>query len=260
MENARPPQANPRSSRAARGVLDSGPMTTYVLVHGAWHGSWCWKRVRKALQAARHEVFTPTLTGVGERSHLNSPSINLDTHVDDVANLIRWEQLSDIILCGHSYGGCVISGVADRLPDRIRALIYLDAFVLEDGECLFDLLSEERTKAMRQLTTTAGDGWKVTPIPAEVFQVNPHDRAWVDAQCTPQSLACFEQPIKLTGGLDHIRNATHILATGFREGSPFPASHERAKAKGWNTLTMPCGHHVMLDLPGELTAFLLQFA
>ena len=105
-------------------------MSTFVLVHGAWHGSWCWKRVRKALQDQGHQVFTPTLTGLAERSHLLSPSVNLDTHIDDVVNLIRWEELSDVVLCGHSYAGAVISGVADRIPERIRSLVYLDAFLL----------------------------------------------------------------------------------------------------------------------------------
>src|SRR3984957_20745503 len=111
-------------------------MATFVLVHGAWHGSWCWKRVRQALQAAGHNVFTPTLTGVADRSHLLSPDVNLDTHIDDVVNLIRWEELSDVVLCGHSYGGMVITGVADALSDRIRSLVYLDAFVPKDGEAL----------------------------------------------------------------------------------------------------------------------------
>jgi pimeloyl-ACP methyl ester carboxylesterase len=115
-------------------------MATFVLVHGGWHGSWCWKRVRKALQARGHDVFTPTLTGVGERSHLLSPDVNLDTHITDVVNLIRWEELSGIVLCGHSYGGCVITGVADRLSDRVAALVYLDAFVPEDGQSLHDIL------------------------------------------------------------------------------------------------------------------------
>jgi pimeloyl-ACP methyl ester carboxylesterase len=241
-------------------VLDSATMATYVLVHGAWHGSWCWKRVRKALQAAGHEVFTPTLTGLGERSHLNSPGVNLETHIADVVYLIRWEELSDFILCGHSYGGCVVSGVADRMPERIRALIYLDAFVLENGECLLDLQSPAQTQAMREQVKTAGDGWKVAPIPAEVFRVNARDSAWMNAQCTPQSLACFEQRIKLTGGLERVRNVTHILATDFQEGMPFPAFHERAKTKGWKTRTISCGHDVMLDLPDELTALLLEFA
>jgi pimeloyl-ACP methyl ester carboxylesterase len=216
--------------------------------------------VRNALQAAGHEVFTPTLTGVGERSHLSSPSVNLSTHIADVVNLIRWEELSDVILCGHSYGGFVISGAADCIPDRIRALVYLDAFVPEDGECLFDLLPPEQVQRTRQQAQVSGDGWKVAPIPAEVFQVNPRDRAWVNAQCTPQPLACFEERIKLTGGLGRIQDVTHILATGFREGSPFPPCHERAKTRGWKTRTMACGHDVMLDLPGELTAFLLELA
>ncbi len=118
-------------------------MSTYVLVHGAWHGSWCWKRVRKALQQQGHEVFTPTLTGLGERSHLLSQQINLETHITDVVNLIKWEELSDVILCGHSYGGAVISGAADRITDKISALVYLDAFVLDNGQTL----NENRSRA-----------------------------------------------------------------------------------------------------------------
>lgn len=232
-------------------------MATYVLVHGAWHGSWCWKRVRKQLQEAGHEVFTPTLTGVGERSHLNSPAINLDTHIADVVSLIRWEELSEVILCGHSYGGSVISGAADRIPERMGALVYLDAFVLENGESTFDLVGEAAAAQMREQARATGEGWKVAPIPAEVFGVNAADRAWVNAQCTPHPLACFEQKIQLTGGLDRIRNVTHVLATGFREGSPFPQSHERAKKRGWKTETVACGHDVMLDLPEELAALLL---
>jgi pimeloyl-ACP methyl ester carboxylesterase len=235
-------------------------MTTYVLVHGAWHGSWCWKRVRKALQATGHDVFTPTLTGVGERSHLNSAGVNLSTHIADVANLILWEELSDVILCGHSYGGCVISGAAERVPDRIQALVYLDAFVLEDGESLVDLLPPQQAEGMRRLAQDTGDGWKVPPIPAEAFKVNPRDSAWVNRQCTPQSLATFEERIKLTSSFGRITDVTHILATGYTEGSPFPACHERAKKKEWKTRSISCGHDVMLDLPEELTALLLEYA
>lgn len=112
-------------------------------MQGAWHGSWCWNRVRRALQALGHDVFTPTLTGLAERHHLLSREVNLQTHIDDVANLIRWEELSGVVLCGHSYGGCVISGVADLIPDRIGALVYLDAFVLKDGQSLHDTLPPE---------------------------------------------------------------------------------------------------------------------
>jgi pimeloyl-ACP methyl ester carboxylesterase len=107
--------------------------TTYILVHGAWHGSWSWKHVRATLQSAGQNVFTPTLTGLGERSHLNSAAVDLSTHIADIVNLIRWEELSDVVLCGHSYAGAVITGVADQIPDRIRALVFLDAFLLENG-------------------------------------------------------------------------------------------------------------------------------
>ena len=230
-------------------------MSTYVLVHGAWLGSWCWKRVRKALQARGHEVFTPTLTGVGERSHLLSRQINLDTHIDDVVNLIQWEELSDVALCGHSYGGGVISGVAERIPDRIGALVYLDAFVLKDGQCVHDTLPPEQRNMQMELTAAHGEGWKVPPIPAEIFGVNANDAAWVDRQCTMQPLAAFQQPIKLSGKADGIKNVTFILATGFAD-SPFPQFFEPAQARGWKTRKMDCGHAVMLDLPDQLTQVL----
>jgi len=232
-------------------------MSTYVLVHGAWHGSWCWKRVRKALRVLGHDVFTPTLTGVGERSHLLSRQIDLDTHIDDVANLIQWEELSDVILCGHSYGGAVISGVAERIHDRIGALVYLDAFVLKNDQSLHDTLPPEQRNMQIELTANHGDGWKVPPIPAEVFHVNPSDAAWVNRQCTMQPLATFQQPIKLNGKADAIKNVTFILATGFID-SPFPQFYEPAKAKGWKTQKIACGHDVMLDRPEELTQLLDQ--
>jgi pimeloyl-ACP methyl ester carboxylesterase len=231
-------------------------MATFVLVHGAWHGGWCWKRVRKALRSQGHDVFTPTLTGVGERAHLLSSSVNLETHIDDVVNLIQWEELSDVVLCGHSYGGCVVSGVADRVWQRIRALVYLDAFVLQNGQSLHDTLPPAQKN--RQLEAAArGEGWKVPPIPAEFFNVNAVDRDWVNRQCTAQPLATFQQPIKLTGNLDGIRDVTFIRATGF-EDSPFAPFYEQAKARGWKALTMPCGHDVMLDRPDELTRVLLD--
>lgn len=231
-------------------------MSNYVLVHGAWHGSWCWKRVRRALQARGQDVFTPTLTGVGERAHLLSPQVNLETHISDVVNLIRWEELSDVVLCGHSYGGCVVSGVADRMPERIRALVYLDAFVLENGQCLHDTLPPEMRDGQLEEARTTGEGWKVPPIPAEAFQVNAVDRDWVNRQCTRQPLATFQQPLRLTGGIGKIQNVTYILATGWAP-SPFSQFSGKAKARGWKTLEMACGHDVMLDLPEQLSRELL---
>jgi pimeloyl-ACP methyl ester carboxylesterase len=200
-------------------------------------------------------VFAPTLTGLGERSHLNSAVVDLSTHIADVANLLRWEELSDVILCGHPYGGFVISGVADRVPERIRSLLYLDAFVPEDGECVLDHYSPGVAQHIRTLARTAGSGWKVPPIPAERFNVDPRDAAWVNAQCTPQSITTFEERIRLNRPPAH--DATHILATDWGH-SPFQASFERAKARGWKTRTIGCGHELVLDLPDELTHQLLE--
>jgi pimeloyl-ACP methyl ester carboxylesterase len=233
-------------------------MASFVLVHGAWHGSWCWKRVRKGLQAQGHEVFTPTLTGVGERSHLLSPAVNLETHILDILNLIHWEELTDLVLCGHSYGGCVISGVADRMPERIRSLVYLDAFVPEDGDNQLQHLPEMLATRILEGTKNVGEGWKVPPIPAAVFNVNAADREWVDQQCTLHPLATMQQRLHLTGGLQKIKNITFTLATGWNGASPFPPFYEKAKAKGWKTRTLSCGHDVMLDLPEELTTILAQ--
>jgi pimeloyl-ACP methyl ester carboxylesterase len=230
-------------------------MSTFVLVHGAWHGGWCWKRVRRALQAQGHDVFTPTLTGVADRSHLLSCEVNLDTHIEDVVNLIRWEELSDVVLCGHSYGGCVISGVAERIPGRIGALVYLDAFVLEDGENLLQNVHESQREQVLEGARSVGEGWKAPPIPAEVFNVNSKDLEWVNRQCTMHPLASFEQRLKLGEGIRQVKNVTFILATGWQD-TPFLPSFERAKSKGWKTLEIACGHDVMLDAPGELAIVL----
>jgi len=234
-------------------------MATFVLVHGAWHGSWCWKRVRPALQAIGHDVFTPTLTGLGERSHLLSPGVNLDTHIDDIVNLILWEDLTHVVLCGHSYAGAVISGVADRVAERIGAMVYLDAFLVEDGQSVHDALPAAHRELQLDLAQRVGDGWKVPPIPAEVFNVNPADRAWVDSQCTMQSLATFQQPITLIAGPLTPPSTTFILATGFRD-SPFPPFYDRARVKGCATGTIDCGHDVMLDRPEELPSILAGVA
>jgi pimeloyl-ACP methyl ester carboxylesterase len=233
-------------------------MATFVLVPGAWLGGWCWKRIRSTLQSAGHDVFTPTLTGLGERSHSLTCEVNLDTHILDVLNLIRWEELCNIVLCGHSYGGAVISGVADRVPDRIRSLIYLDAFVLHNGENAAQHIPPIRWERLIEGAKSVGDGWKVRPIPPEVFKVkSAADAEWMRRQCTMHPIGCFEQQIKLTGKVEQMKNVTFILAS---EESPFSPFLEKAKAKGWNTLTMNCGHMVMFDQPEELSRILLRYS
>jgi pimeloyl-ACP methyl ester carboxylesterase len=223
--------------------------TTYILVHGAWHGSWCWSRVRAALQSAGHNVFTPTLTGLGERSHLNSPAVDLSTHIADIVNLIRWEELSDVVLCGHSYAGCVITGVAEQIPDRIRSLIFLDAFVPENGESLVDIVPSEIAQALRDQAKDIGEGWKINPIPAHLFGVrDPRDVAWVNKQCTPQAIAAFEERINLIGNLEHIQDIAYMFPTECHPN--LVVSHQRAKAKVWKIRTIDnSAHEIMIDNP-----------
>jgi len=227
-------------------------MAAFVLVHGAWHGGWCWQRVRSTRQALGHSVFTPTLTGVGERSHLLAPSVDLATQTLDVLNLIRFEELSNLVLCGHSYGGMVVTGVADRIPERLRSLVYLDAFVPGHGESLvqFAPIADE------QLI----DGWQCPPLfSAAEFGVNPADQAWVDRQCTPQSVACFRQPALLLGNLTQVKQISYAFATGWAGGeSPFRFFYEEAKARGWATREIDSGHDVMLDRPEAVTQLLLD--
>ena len=118
-------------------------MTTFVLVAGAWHGGWCWQRVAQALRQQGHDVYTPSLTGVADRAHLIGPDVTLSTHINDICGIIESYNLTDVVLCGHSYAGLIITGVADQHPDRLRALVYLDALVPEDGQSMFDTIPDE---------------------------------------------------------------------------------------------------------------------
>jgi pimeloyl-ACP methyl ester carboxylesterase len=229
-------------------------MTDFVLVHGAWHGSWSWSRVRRLLAADGHRVFTPTLTGLGERSHLLSREVGLDTHIADVTNLMIWEDLRDIVLVGHSYSGVVVRHVVDRMPDRIHSLVYLDAFVPDRGKALFDYLPDGG-KSDRELAAVHGDGWKVPPRPASFFAVNAADADWVDRQCTMHPLSTFETPASISSACDDVANIGYIAARGF--DGPFDQFYASAADRGWWREELRCGHDVMVDMPNELAALLL---
>jgi pimeloyl-ACP methyl ester carboxylesterase len=233
-------------------------VSTFVLVHGAWHGGWCYKRVARLLRQAGHEVYTPTLTGLGERAHLMSRTIDLGTHVQDIVSVVRYEELSDVVLCGHSYGGMVIAGVAEQIAPKIRSLVYLDAFVPENGKSLFDYLPANQAQGMRTDAAQNGDGYKITPIPATAFAVNAQDAAWVDAMCVKQPLATFEQKLTLTGR--ELPKRAYIFAAGW-EPSPFQQFGMRFKDdRGWQFISVACGHEVMLDRPQELATALIAAA
>ena len=230
---------------------------TYVLVHGAFQGSWCWKRVRSSLQRRGNEVFTPTLTGLGERSHLLSPSINLDTHIDDVVNLIRWEGLNNVVLCGHSYGGCVITGVAERVPERLGSLVYLDAVIPQDGQSLLDATAPENRGKLLELLEKAEDGWKVPPPADAALDVNEQDRAWFASQLTPQPLATFQQVLRVTHASRQVRDIRYVLANRSLLTPLNRPFADLARSRGWRAITIDAGHQVMLDKPDELVAELL---
>jgi pimeloyl-ACP methyl ester carboxylesterase len=233
-------------------------MMTFVLVHGAWHGGWCYKRVARLLRQAGHEVYTPTLTGLGERAHLMNRTIDLDTHVQDIVGVMRCEELSDVVLCGHSYGGMVITGVAEQMAASICSLVYLDAFVPESGKCLFDYLPAQQSEQMRTDAAQNGEGYKVMPIPAAAFAVNANDAAWIDAMCVKQPLATFEQKLALSGR--NVPKRVYMLSAGW-EPSPFQQFGARYKDdRGWEFVSFACGHDVMVDQPQELATALMAAA
>jgi pimeloyl-ACP methyl ester carboxylesterase len=238
--------------------MATGAQKTFVLVHGAWHGGWCWRRVADLLTAEGHKVYTPTLTGLGDRSHLMSTGIGLATHVTDIVNLIKWEDLKDVVLCGHSYGGFVISGVAEQVQLAIASIVFLDAFVPENRQCLVELTAPA-TREVIEAARRKGDS-AVPPRPAEAFKVNEMDRAWVDAMCTPQPLATMLDKIALTGARDRIAKKAYARAKLYPNPS-FDAAHEKLKSNpAWRVYELPCGHDVMVDMPERLAEILLEVA
>jgi pimeloyl-ACP methyl ester carboxylesterase len=231
---------------------------TFVLVHGAWHGGWCWRRVADRLRREGHAVFTPTLTGLGERSHLLQSGIDLATHVADVVNVMQWERLADVVLCGHSYGGFVISGVAEVIPDAIRAIVFLDAFLPENGDTILKLTGPAVRDAIRA-ALQRGE-LAVPPRPAEAFGVNAADRQWVDSLCVPQPIGTFTSPIALGGARERITRKTYIRAKAYDNPAFDRALSVAQSDPSWRCYEIACGHDVMVDRPDRLSELLLQAA
>jgi pimeloyl-ACP methyl ester carboxylesterase len=230
----------------------------FVLVHGAWHGGWCWQRVADRLRGAGHVVFTPTLTGLGERSHLLQAGIDLKTHIADVVNVMKWEQLTDVVLCGHSYGGMVISGVAEQIAPTIRSIVFLDAFVPRDGDSPQNLTGPAVQEAIRAALQRGDIG--IPPRSAEAFGVNAADRGWVDSLCVPQPIATFTGKIALTGARDRITRKSYIRAASYANPGFDRALAAARSDPSWRTYEVACGHDVMVDAPDRLTEILLEVA
>ena len=231
---------------------------TFVLVHGAWHGAWCWRRVSDLLERKGHKVFTPTMTGLGASSHLLTKDVNLTTHITDIANVIKWENLSNIVLVGHSYGGFIISGVAEQLADKVASIVFLDAFVPDNGDAMADLTSQVVRDGLKSATERGDLG--VPPRPAAAFLVNDKDQAWVDALCTPHPVGTMTEKIKLTGALDRIGKKSYIRASAYPNPG-FDKALVRVKAdRAWRSYEVPCGHDVMVDMPQRLAEILLEVA
>jgi pimeloyl-ACP methyl ester carboxylesterase len=236
-------------------------MTTYLLVHGAWHGGWCWKRVARLLRAAGHEVFAPTLTGLGEREHLLSADIGLDTHVNDVLGVLKYEDLLDVVLVGHSYGGMVIAGAAEMGPERIAHLVYLDAFVPGDGQSLVSFQPPEVLAKFKENTRTKGDGYKLPSFPAEAFGVtNEEDLAWVRPRLNPHPFKTKLDAVHLSNPKAAAIPKTYIHCSN-RAGGPFVQFAERfSKDKAWRYREIFTGHDAMITEPEKLADLLLELA
>lgn len=235
-----------------------GPRT-YVLVSAAWYGGWCWARVADRLRARGHRVYAATLSGLGERSHLLGPGITLDTHIADVVNLMRWEDLSGVTLVGHSYGGIVTSGVAEKLLPAIASLVFIDAFLPANGEALIDTASTPFHNAMEAAVQKKQVA--LAPVSAEVFGVNAKDRAWVDAKTTPHPLATFTQKIALSGAREKVGRKAYIRAVDYKQDTLQRNYESRRNDPAWRTATVSgTGHVVMLDAPERLSQLLEELA
>jgi pimeloyl-ACP methyl ester carboxylesterase len=236
----------------------AGMRKTFVLVHGAWHGGRCWRRVCDLLEQAGHKAFAPTLTGLGERSHLMSRDIVLDTHVADIANVITWEGLRDICLVAHSYGGFPVSGALEKVFERVSSVVFLDAFVPRDGQKGLDVASEFSRKAT--LEAIAKGEISSGPPRAEAFHVNEADRAWVDSKLTAQPIGVALQPIRLSGAREKVARKAYVRAPLYAQPA-FDAHYaEKRKDPSWRTCEVDGGHDVMIDRPMRLVQILLEAA
>jgi pimeloyl-ACP methyl ester carboxylesterase len=231
-------------------------MPMFLFVPGAWLGGWCWRDVAPPLQAGDHPVVCPTLTGLGERAHLLSPQIGLQTHIADVVGLLHYHDLNGVTLVGHSYGGTVITAVAEQVPERIRRLVYLDASVPRDGESNNDVIGPEMAAQLRSSAMSGGEGWRVPPARYVGERLSDAIRPWVEARLTPHPLLCFDEPVQLRS------SAAAALPRAFIRTSLQSDLYKRlidqARAAGWYCRDLKGGHYPMFTEPQAVAAALSE--
>jgi pimeloyl-ACP methyl ester carboxylesterase len=229
-------------------------MANIVLAHGAWSAAWAWKKMRPLMRAAGHEFFSPTYTGLGERSHLAHHEIDLSTHIQDVVAVLEFEDLQDVTLLGHSYGGMVATGVADRARNRIARVVYIDAFAPKDGQSLFDLVGPKAEANMRAGADKDGSGWRlpINPMPPDT---SPEDLAWASPLRRPQPIKTFEQKLRLESKEPPPRHYIYAKRNG--PGDVFRQFAERARSEaGWTGHEIDASHNPHITCPQDLMALL----
>ena len=231
-------------------------MAVFVLVPGAWLGGWCWRDVAAPLRSLGHDVVAVTLTGLGGRAHLLSREIGLATHVDDLVGLLHEHDLKDVTLVGHSYGGTVITAVAERIPERIARLVYLDASIPRDGQSNNDVIGHEMATRLRASADAQGEGWRVPPAPYVLENLPERIKAWVAARLAPHPLRCFDDPVTLRS------QAAAALPRAFIRTSPrsnlYAGLLARAREAGWHCRELEGGHYAMLTQPQAVAAALSE--
>jgi pimeloyl-ACP methyl ester carboxylesterase len=237
--------------------MPSSPAKTFLVCHGAWSAGWAWKKMHPLMEAAGHRLVTPSYTGLGERAHLANPSIDLETHIADILNVISYEDLRDIVLLGHSYGGMVATGVADRARDRIAQLIYLDAFVPRAGQSLLDL-NEPARQRMRD-AAKSNDGWRLPPMPTPP-DTSADDVAWLSGRRVDMPIKCFEAKLKLEGGPLTLPRS-YIYATRITPADTFgPFARHARSDQAWNYHEIDASHSPNVTAPDALMALLQKIA
>jgi pimeloyl-ACP methyl ester carboxylesterase len=222
----------------------------------------CLAMAAAAAAHCRHEVFTPALTGLGERSHLASAQVDLDTHIRDVLGVLEFEDLDQVVLVGHSYGGVVITGVADRMPQRVAQLVYLDAEVPADGQCEFDLLAPEERAGYQQAAAARGQGWQIPPpVPDPLPEGLDARLRWAMSRMVSQPITTFTQPLRLADRSGAGVARTYIRCTQGKEGQELPGYVQRAGSDpAWRLVELAAGHGAHVTAPQQLADLLVELA